>query len=187
MVFNWHDKFELLKNDVIDFTPRLIISILIFIVFLVVANYYKNYFIDDNLKSEETIVNKSKSLLLHQLGWTIYYLIFVAGILFSLTNLGISIALIISILGILGLSLGLAFQGSLSNIISGIVISLSDLYEINDTIKLNAIFSENNTSGKVIDFNLYFTTLITSDYKTIITVPNSLIQNNILKVINNNR
>ena len=185
MLSNLKDEFELLKNDFIKFVPKLVISILIFIVFLVIANYYKNYFIDYNINAEETISNKSKSLLLYQLGWTIYYLIFIAGIIFSLINLGVNIAFIISILGIFGLAIGLAFQSSLSNIIAGIIISLSNLYEINDTIKINAIFSENSTSGEVVDFNLYYTTLFNSESKTIINVPNSLIQSNVLKIINN--
>jgi small conductance mechanosensitive channel len=186
MVFNLHDEFELLKNDVIIFLPKLVISILIFILFMVIANYYKNYFLDENINSEETISKKSKSLILHQLIMIVYYLILTAGILFFLINLGVNIALIISILGIFGLAVGLAFQSSLSNIIAGIIISLSDLYDINDTIKINAIFSENYTSGKVVDFNLYYTTLFDSKSKTIINVPNSLIQNNVLKNINNN-
>lgn len=185
MNFNWHDKFQILKNDIIDYTPRLIISILIFIVFLVVANYYKNYFISNNINSEETIVDKSRSLLLYQVGWTIYYLIFITGIICSLINLGVNIALILSFLGIFGLAIGFALQGSLSNIISGIIISITNLYEINDNIRINAIFSENYTSGRVIDFNLYYTTLINSDNKTTICVPNSLIQSNVIKIINN--
>ncbi len=185
MVFNLHDEFELLKNDIIKFMPKLVISILIFILFIIIANYYKNYFIDHNINSEVTISNKSKSLILYQLGWTLYYLIFIAGIILSLINLGVNIAFIVSILGIFGLAIGLAFQSSLSNIISGIIISLSDLYEINDTVKINAIFSENYTSGKVIDFNLYYTTLFNLESNTIINIPNSLIQNNVLKVINN--
>lgn len=185
MGFYFQDELELLKNDVIKFLPKLGISILIFIIFLVIANYYKNYFMENNINAEETISNKSKSLLMYQLGWTIYYLIFIAGVLFSLINLGINIALIISIFAIFGLAFGLAFQSSLSNIISGIIISLSNLYEINDIIQINAISSETYTSGKVVDFNLYYTSLIHSDSKTIINIPNSLIHSNILKIINN--
>jgi small-conductance mechanosensitive channel len=179
MVNNWHDKFELLKKDVIDYIPRLVISILIFIIFVVVANYYKSYFTNNYINSEET---KSKSLLLNEIGKIVYYLIIIAGVICTLINLGFNIAIILTFASIFGLAFGLALQGTFINIISGIILSVNNLYEINDTIKINILGNNNYTYGKVVDFNLYFTTLYNQDTNLIINIPNSQIHTHILNI-----
>jgi len=172
---NINEIFENLKNDFINYIPNLAIAIFIIIIFYIIANYYKNNVFNNNIKSES-----SKDLIYYELSYIIYYLILIFGFLFALIYLGFNTATIIAVLSICGLAIGFAFQSSLSNIISGIIIILLNLYEIGDVIKLNQLSYSTYTLGKVIDFNLYSTTLLDPITNSIITLPNSIIQSNVL-------
>ena len=132
-----------------------------------------------NIVDDETNI-PSKTLIHHQIGSVVYYLIIIVGIIFSIINLGFNITTIITILASLGLAIGIAMQGTLSNIISGVIISINNVYNINDFIRINQLINDNTIHGKVIDFNLYFTTLIDIRTKLLINIPNSTIQNNLL-------
>ena len=126
--------------------------------------------------NEDTLNN---NLIYYQMNWIVYYTIIVFGFIVSLVNLGFNVATILTLLGSIGLALGLAFQETLKNIISGVYIALAKLFKIGDLITLKPLGNLNVTSGRVIDFNLYYTTLI-NQHKQISVIPNSIIQNNIL-------
>ncbi len=197
------DKLKMFGNQFVDMIPNIILSIFIFVIFYVLAEYYKSSTIgskdklinssktlfDKDLKSEqesnlyqetESNINSiSYNLIYYQMNWIIYYTIIVFGLIVSLINLGFNVATILTLLGSIGLALGLAFQETLKNIISGVYIGISKLYKIGDLITLKPLGNTNITSGRVIDFNLYYTTII-NQYKQISILPNSIIQNNIL-------
>jgi small conductance mechanosensitive channel len=163
-----YNKYESFKN----FTPTLITSILILVISYYIANYYKNYFL---YKS-----STDNDIIYHQIAWMLYYLIIFIGVIFTITTLGFNIASIVTILGTMGLAIGLAMQNSLQNIISGIFISIYKLFKIDDYIKIVSIGSLNPTTGKVIDFNLGYTTILElkTNIKTII--PNTIVYGNLL-------
>ena len=177
----WYDKFESLKNKSIDFAPIFIISIFIFVIFYVIAEYYKSVMLQ---KSKRDIYNEQESItqniIYFELSSIVYYAIFCLGILFALVNLGFNVAAIITILGAVGLALGLAFQETFKNIISGIYISINNIFRIGDIISLKMLGNINSISGKIIDFNLYYTTILEPTTNLITIIPNTLIQNNIL-------
>jgi small-conductance mechanosensitive channel len=196
-------KFKIFSNELVDHIPNTILSIFIFIIFYIIAEYYKS----STIGSKAKLINSSKSifdsnskfeietnlyqetetnmdtldnnLIFYQINWIIYYSIIVFGLIISLVNLGFNVVTIFTLLGSIGLALGLAFQETLKNIISGVYIALSKLYKIGDLITIKPIGNENSTSGRIIDFNLYYTTII-NQYKQISIIPNSIIQNNIL-------
>jgi small conductance mechanosensitive channel len=177
------DYFQNIKNAVSEKMPNIVGSLFIFLLFLIVAKIIKN-----NISNEPININKiedednytSKSLIQHQIGNFIYYIILIVGIIFAVINLGINTTTIITILASMGLALGIAMQGTLSNVISGIIISINNIFNINDMIRINQLFNNNTIYGKVIDFNLYFTTIVDPHTKLIINVPNSTIQNNLI-------
>ena len=167
----FYDKYKDIKN----FVPTLITSILILIISFFIANYYKNHII--NIFSDD---KKDIDLVYYQMSNISYYLIICIGIIFTASNLGINLTAMITILGIFGIAIGFALQNSLQNIISGIFISIFKLFNIGDVVKFFKLNDTNPTVGRIIDFNLGYTTIkeLKTNVKTII--PNSIVYGNLL-------
>ena len=174
----WYKKIDKLKSYTIDFIPVLLLSIFIFIIFYVIAEYFRKFTISDlrNNNQEQKTIN----IVYYQLLIIIYYSIIILGLIFALVNLGFNIPTIITILGTVGLALGLAFQETFKNIIASLYISMNNLYSIGDIIMINVLSNVNNTIGKVVDFDLYTTKLIDSKTKLLTIIPNNTISNNII-------
>lgn len=185
------NKYESIKKQAVDIIPSLIISIIIFIIFYVIANYYKNTMIvNKNINNQESEMiqdyNTHKNLIYYQFVWIIYYSILFSGIMFALINLGFNVATILTILATFGLAIGLALQDFLKNIISGIYLSFTNMFGLGDFISLRSLGSTNPTFGKILDFNLFYTTIIENKTNQITMIPNSTIQNNILTNLSKN-
>jgi len=89
----------------------------------------------------------------------------------SLASLiGVPMASMIAVIGSIGLTVGLALQGSLSNIAGGIMIFVCKPFTIGDYI------TAGDQSGTVYDIGIFYTTLTTPDNKRI-TIANSVISN----------
>lgn len=173
-----YNKFEQLKSNAIDFIPMLLLSIFILIIFYIIAEYFKKYI--TNLNKNYSQEHISVNTIYYQLGIISYYSILIMGIIFALVNLGFNVATIITILGTVGLALGLAFQDTFKNIIASICISLNNLYNIGDIIVLRMLGNQNPVTGTVIDFDLYTTKIIESKTNIETIIPNNTINNNIV-------
>jgi small conductance mechanosensitive channel len=175
---------QIIKNAVSEKMPNIVGSLFIFLIFLIVANIVRNSISNESIINPGIINDEnnyaSKTLVQHQIGNLIYNIIIFVGIIFVIINLGINTTTIITILASMGLALGIAMQGTLGNVISGIIISINNIFNIGDMIRINLLSNNNIIDGKVIDFNLYFTTIIDINTKLLINVPNSTIQNNLL-------
>ncbi len=87
--------------------------------------------------------------------------------------IGIETASITALIASAGVSVGLALQGSLSNLAGGIIIILTRPFRIGDKI------TTNGESGTVEDIHMFYTVLITPDNK-VIHVPNGNLANNVI-------
>jgi len=179
------DYLNIIKKTISEKLPDIITSLLILLLFIVVANIVNNIIKkkDDtpNIYDETNYIGKN--IILHQIGNIVYYIIVIIGFIFSFINLGFNTSTIITLLASVGLAFGIAIQGTLNNIISGIIISINNTYNINDVIKINNIINDTATVGKVIDFNIYTTSIYNNETKNITTIPNSIIQNNLISNI----
>ncbi len=101
-------------------------------------------------------------------------LIFLMAFLIILQSLGISIAPILTALGVGGLAVALALQDTLSNLFSGIQILVSRQVKPGNLIKL-----ENGDEGTVTDIS-WRNTLITTAANNTIVVPNAKMASNII-------
>jgi small conductance mechanosensitive channel len=81
-------------------------------------------------------------------------------------------ATIITVLGTVGIGVGLALQGSLANLAGGILILVLRPFNVGDYIAESAYGNE----GMVQDIHVFYTTLVTNDKKTII-IPNGNLSN----------
>ncbi len=90
-----------------------------------------------------------------------------------LMYLGVPAASFIAILTSLGLAVGLALQGSLSNFAGGLMILFFHHFRVNDYIQANG------AEGVVQNISIMYTTLKTVDGKKVV-IPNALLSNGII-------
>lgn len=88
----------------------------------------------------------------------------------ALAVLGVPMTSMIAVIGSCGLAVGLALQGSLSNIAGGFIILVFKPFSVGDYITSGEI------SGTVEDIGIFHTKVLTNDNRRII-VPNSTISN----------
>jgi len=96
------------------------------------------------------------------------YLVLVFTVIAVLNQFGVQTASLIAVLGAAGLAIGLAMQGTLSNIAAGVMLLVFRPFKIDDYVEVSG------QSGTVQSINLFVTELATPDNKQII-VPNSSI------------
>ena len=108
----------------------------------------------------------------------IRYAGFILTLVVALGQFGVQTTSIIAVLGAAGLAIGLALQGTLSNVASGIMLLLLRPFSVGDWIETNSI------SGTVMEIGLFATQIDTFD-NIYITVPNSSIWSE--TIINNSR
>ena len=103
---------------------------------------------------------------------------FILTLVVALGQFGVQTTSIIAVLGAAGLAIGLALQGTLSNVASGIMLLLLRPFSVGDWIETNGI------SGTVREIGLFATQIDTFD-NIYITMPNSSIWS--ATIINNSR
>jgi small conductance mechanosensitive channel len=103
-----------------------------------------------------------------------YYMILVAVIVAVLGLVGIQTASLLAILGAAGLAIGLAIQGTLSNVASGVMLLIFRPFQAGDYIEAGG------TAGSVQAIGLFSTTLNTPDNVRIM-VPNSSVYGQTIK------
>ena len=108
----------------------------------------------------------------------IRYAGFILTLVVALGQFGVQTTSIIAVLGAAGLAIGLALQGTLSNVASGIMLLLLRPFSVGDWVETNSI------SGTVREIGLFATQIDTFD-NIYITVPNSSIWS--ATIINNSR
>lgn len=101
-------------------------------------------------------------------------LTFFIGILFALSQLGISLGPLLAGLGIAGFIIGFALQDSLSNFASGLMILIYRPFDVGDHVEAGGIM------GKVDRMSLVNTTFRTFDNQVFV-VPNNMIWQTVIK------
>ncbi len=94
-------------------------------------------------------------------------------VLVDVEILGIGSSSIIALLGSIGLTVGLALQGSLSNFAGGVLILILRPFNVGDYI------ISNGTEGTVTAIDIFYTKLCTPDFKDIV-VPNGALSNSVI-------
>lgn len=92
-----------------------------------------------------------------------------------ISMIGIKITSFVALLGAAGLAIGLAFQGSLSNFASGVLILIFRPFNVGDFI------DSQGSKGFVSEIQLLYTVIKTEDNKKIV-MPNSAVYSNIIAV-----
>lgn len=108
------------------------------------------------------------------------YLLLVFTFVAVLTSFGIETTSFVAVLGALGLAIGLALQGTLSNLAAGIMLVLFRPFRISDRIE-----TQSGIVGTAREINLFFSELDTDDNIRAI-VPNGMLWGTVIKVLSRN-
>ena len=169
--FSWEFFSEAFFQVLFVFVLKLVIALVIFFIGLKLIKYllklmrtvFENSQIDVSIS---TFLLSLTSLLLKTL-----LIITIA------VNLGAEmstvVAVIVAFIGTVGLAIGLALQGSLSNFAGGVLILFLKPFKIGDYIEEHA----DGYEGFVEKIEIFYTTLKTRDNKAIV-IPNGLLSNN---------
>ncbi len=146
---------------------KLIGAVLIFYIGKIVAKFLKNF-------SKKAMQKAKLDETITKFGGNVIYgglMLFI--ILAALSTLGINTNSFIAVLGAAGLAVGLAFQGTLSNLGAGVLLIFFRPFNVGDFI------NGAGESGVVEEINLFSTLLKTGDNKQIIIPNSSIIGGNI--------
>ncbi len=162
-------KLELFYDLVVKYGMKLIIVVLVlFVGLFVIRNFLK---ITDIIMKKNKVDQTLIPFILSVIGISLRVLLVITVI----SMVGIKITSFVALLGAAGLAIGLAFQGSLSNFASGVLILIFRPFNIGDFID-----SQGN-KGFVSEIELLYTVIKTEDNRKIV-MPNSAVYSNIIAV-----
>ena len=140
--------------------PNIVLAIGIFILFWVSGTIFKTI-VRRIMDKKSSHANISRVL-----AGIVKNIMLIGGFITALGTLGVNISAIVAGLGLTGFAFGFAFKDMLSNFISGIMIFIYEPFKLGDTIEVDG------KTGKVVDINLRYVTLVNDEAQ--ILVPNSL-------------
>lgn len=161
-------KFEALKNFIIEawsnkFIQFLITTLAFILVWCIVTSFIKGIRKRMIRKHIDTLATTIISTLILW-GIRILLIIVYAGIV------GVDTAGFAALITSAGVAIGLALQGSLSNLAGGLILAITKPFKLDDYIESSGV------SGSVEDMKLFYTVLITPDNK-VVMIPNGKLAN----------
>lgn len=102
------------------------------------------------------------------------YVIIIVTLIAVLSQFGVQTTSLITVLGAAGLAIGLALQGTLSNVAAGVMLLLFRPFRVGDVVEVQG------AAGTVRDVSLFVTEITTAD-NILITVPNGQIWGNAVR------
>ena len=146
-----------------ELIPKLILALIIFFVGYIIARETKTIFKKIMKKNgvDITVVSFFSQV--------IFFIIIICFIIAALGELGVPSSSFITIIGAMGVAVGLALQNNLSNFASGIIILIFRQFKAGDFIEI-----QGGVSGTVNNINVMNTSLNTADNKRVY-IPNSLL------------
>lgn len=123
-----------------------------------------------------------KVLLVHKIDHTVAdflaslarYSVIAFALIAALGRIGVQTASIIAVLGAAGLAVGLALQGSLSNLAAGVLLVTFRPFRIGEYVDLSGV------AGTVLNVQIFSTTLRAVDGKIVVVPNGKIISNNII-------
>ena len=104
--------------------------------------------------------------------------LYVILVLLLASSCGVDAASIVALLGSAGVAIGLAVQGSLSNLAGGVLILVLKPFKVGDYI----IESHTGKEGTVKEIQIFYTKLLTYDNQTVVLPNGSLANNSLVNV-----
>ncbi len=159
------ENLPLIKENlplIIELGTNLLIAVIILIAGWIIGNW---------LRKKITSIEKLDITLRSFLGGFVKYIVFFVSAVIVLQQLGVHTASLLAVLGAAGLAIGLALQGTLSNVAAGVMLLVIRPFNVGDFITVGGI------SGTVKSLGLFGCEMATPD-NVYIYCPNSNIWNN---------
>jgi len=159
---SWADVEAFAEADLIPLALRILVAIAIFIVGRQIAKLL--------MLATDRIMERGRmdASLRKFLRDVIYAVLLVIVIVASLDALGVETTAVIAVLGAMGLAVGLALQGSLSNFAAGVMLIVLRPYKVGDLVAIDKYI------GRIDAIKVFHTVLITADHREV-TIPNAQI------------
>lgn len=161
--------FSELPDKVLHFGIRVLLAIVVFFIGSKLIKVVRKM-----VKKSLTRANAEKGVVQFLDSFIKVGLYFVL-ILLIASSFGVDAASVVALLGSAGVAVGLAIQGSLSNLAGGVLILLLHPFKVGDYIKEDT----NGNEGTVEEIQLFYTRLVTPENKIII-MPNGTLANSSL-------
>ena len=164
------------KQWLITDAPRLIFKAIVFLLILLAFKLLANLM--RRIVRQAVSTSKLHFSQLLQEFFVVFSgkVVFFAGILVALSQLGVQLAPVLAGLGIAGFIAGFALQDTLSNFAAGLMILVYRPFDVGDSIEAGGV------TGKVKQMNLVSTTISTWDNQKVI-VPNRKIWGDVIRNI----
>tara|TARA_R110002096_G_scaffold105525_2_gene232204 strand:- start:7720 stop:8622 length:903 start_codon:yes stop_codon:yes gene_type:complete len=167
---NLIDKLNGWVNIIIENIPNFILAILVLTVSYFAARYV------NKLVSKLVSKRVDQTSISNMIARISAVVVVLAGLFLALgiMNLGKALTSLLAGAGVVGLAIGLALQGTLSNTFAGIMLSFRKKIQIGNWVETNGY------SGEVTDINLKDFTIKEAD-NNVVVIPNKMILENPLK------
>lgn len=170
---------EKLVDTIVDFllSKRFYGPIIVILIGIIVYNLFKKIIYKiktrrygkKNHKKEETVLNLIRNI--------VKYIIMVICSLIILEIYGVNTTSIIASLSVVGVVIGLAFQDTLKNMLSGIIIIFDNRYNVGDVVEINGFIGEVVSLGlqttKIQAYTGEMFTILNSSISTVINYTES--------------
>ena len=156
----WNQVLTWLSEKGLNFAVSLVVSILILLVGWLVIGFVKKAVtkaLQKGVKQNTLLTNFTVSVITKTL-WA-FLIVTILG------RLGVNVGPLIAGLGVTGFILGFAFQESLGNLASGLMIAINTPFKVGDYVIIAGL------EGTVLEVNMMATVMATADNKKIV-VPN---------------
>lgn len=158
-----YDKFEIIISAIgrkfLQILPTLGLALTVLIVGIIISKLFVHIF--RKCLNRANVDSVAEGFLASILKILLYIIVFII----TLSILHIPMTSLIAILSAAGLAVGLALQGSLSNLAGGFIILFSKPFKSGDYVDIGS------ASGKVESIGILYTKILTNDNKTIY-IPN---------------
>lgn len=150
---------EQIKNAIVQYSGKIVGAIVIFIVGWYICKFLCK--IIDKALQKSKIEDTATGFISNVCKYSLRIIL----LIIVITHLGVNMTSIVALITSAALAIGMALQGSLSNIAGGLVLLLNKPFAVDDYI------SDGTNSGTVMSIHLMYTTLLTENGE-MISMPN---------------
>jgi len=170
----WNDVSENAVDGVIDYGPKVLAAIAIYIIGKWVAKILRGFLkrVMIRAKTDETLAGFLSNIA--------YALLTIVVIIAALGQIGVDTNSFVALIAAAGLAVGFALQGSLSNFAAGVMIIMFRPFKLGDFIEAGG------TTGTVEEIVIFSTILKTPDNKKVIVPNSNMTDGNIVNYSANN-
>ena len=163
----WQNVNDFINQPVVSIIVRILGALLIMFIGFKIARVIANLYEKSRAaaKLNKTVRNFLKNI--------IKIALYVSVVIVALVVLGFELSVFSAAIASLGVTIGLALQGGLSNIAGGVMVVAFKPFELGDYVETGDV------SGTVTDIGIFYTTLTTPDNKKVV-VPNGIISNSVV-------